>query len=338
MFKRLLYFGYYLKELDRAKFRLFLHRVKQKTGKSSLSIMVDILYSSFKYNIAVLEYFQFHFYRLSKEEKANYAGTGYMYEYQLKMNPKKSRSVLEDKLQFLEVYKEFVHHQHASITALEKDPALAEKMLANKSGKLVFKNAHGQCGNGIEVLNVAGFNQQKVISRLKQNGNDFVEEFVVQHPALMKLSPAGLNTIRIVTQLDDHNLVDIIAARLRITINSSVDNLAAGNIAAPIDLETGKVEGPGVYSDITREDEFIHPITKTEIVGFKVPFWEETIEMVTGAALKDTKNRSVGWDIAITATGPELIEGNHDWCKLLWQLPVKRGLKGILQNYQKSSK
>jgi hypothetical protein len=38
-------------------------------------------------------------------------------------------------------------------------------------------------------------------------------------------------------------------------------------------------------------------------------------------------------DIAITNRGPELIEGNHDWCKLLWQLPAKKGLKHMLVNY-----
>ena len=50
----------------------------------------------------------------------------------------------------------------------------------------------------------------------------------------MELSPSGLNTIRIITQINEQGGVDIIAARLRITVNSSVDNLAAGNIAAPI--------------------------------------------------------------------------------------------------------
>ena len=66
-----------------------------------------------------------------------------------------------------------------------------------------------------------------------------------------------------------------------------------------------------------------------KIVGFQIPFWKETLELVREAALLQTGNRSVGWDIAITDIGPELIEGNHNWCKLLWQLPVQRGLKQI---------
>ena len=333
MFKRILYFSYYLKDLDREKFRLFLNKAKMETGKSTRSIITDVIQSVFQYNISILEYFQFHFYELSKEERKTYAGTGYMYEYQLKMNPKSSRSILENKLLFLDKYSKFIHHDHASLTELENNPEIAAKLIANKSGKLVFKNAHGQCGNGIEVIKTDGLSPQMIIDQLKKGGNDLVEEFVVQHPDLMRLSPSGLNTIRIITQLNDLDKVDIIGARLRITINSSVDNLAAGNIAAPINVMTGKLEGPGVYSDITKTEEYLHPITKTEIVGFKIPFWNDAINMVITAALNNKNNRSVGWDVAISESGPELIEGNHNWCKLLWQLPVKKGLKPLLEAY-----
>jgi hypothetical protein len=109
--------------------------------------------------------------------------------------------------------------------------------------------------------------------------------------------------------------------------------MAAGNMAAPINIQTGKLDGPGVYSDITKEDENYHPVTKIPIVGFQVPFWKEAVMLVTAAALKNKNNRSIGWDIAVTDKGPELIEGNHNWCKLLWQLPVKKGLKPVLESY-----
>src|SRR5690606_6491831 len=145
----------------------------------------------------------------------------------------------------------------------------------------------------------------------------------------------GLNTVRIITQLDQSDQVCILGARLRITINSSVDNLAAGNIAAPIKLETGLVEGTGAYRDITKKNESVHPITGVEILHFKVPFWKECLQMVEEAALLTKDTRSIGWDVAITDEGPELIEGNHDWCKLLWQLPVGKGLKPELEKFIK---
>ena len=55
--------------------------------------------------------------------------------------------------------------------------------------------------------------------------------------------------------------------------------------------------------------------------------------MVKKVALLHPQNRSIGWDVAITNDGPELLEGNHNWRKLLWQLPVKKGLKQKLKKY-----
>jgi hypothetical protein len=160
-----------------------------------------------------------------------------------------------------------------------------------------------------------------------------LEEYIVQHIELSNLSPSGLNTLRIVTTLNDENEVDILGARLRISVNSHVDNLAAGNIAAPVDIKTGVVNGPGVYSDITKKAEKTHPITGSQIEGFKIPFFNEAVNMVLDAALHDQSNRSIGWDVAISNTGPSILEGNHDWCKLVWQLPVGKGLKKELEKY-----
>lgn len=63
------------------------------------------------------------------------------------------------------------------------------------------------------------------------------------------------------------------------------------------------------------------------ITSFQILFWEQTIEIVKKTATLHQENRSIGWDVAITDIGPELIEGNHNWCKILWQLPEKSGLK-----------
>ena len=332
--KRFLYLAYYFKEVDWSKLNKFMNYVSEKHHISKFNLWHDILRSSIKYNISILEYFLFKFYNISDKEKENYAGTGYMYEYQLKMNPKVSRDILENKLIFLKEYSPFIKHNYASIDDINKEPIKLEKILNNDSEKIVLKSSNGQCGIGIEVRKSKDFNRETLLERLKETDNDFVEDYVEQHKELNKLSPSGLNTVRIITQLNSNGEVEILGARLRITINSSIDNLAAGNIAAPIDLQTGLINGPGVYSDITKEDEITHPITGVKIVDFKIPLWEESLQMTKEAALLHPENRSVGWDVAITNNGPELIEGNHDWCKLLWQLPVKKGLKPLLEKHK----
>jgi len=330
--KRTIYILYYLKTQDWKKFNKFMRYVSKKNNISKHKIWKEILISSYKYNISLIEYFFYQFYFINKDSKKEFAGMGYLYELMLEMNPRDSRDILEDKSIFLKKYQPFIRHKYMILND-ERQESKIHNILNNDSGKIVLKSSKGQCGIGIEVRNTNDFNKYTLIKRLMETGNDIVEDFIQQHNRLNELSPSGLNTIRIITQLDKNDEVNILGCRLRITINSSVDNLAAGNIAAPINEQTGIVEGPGVYSDITKKDEFKHPITEVKIVGFQIPFWESSLQMVKDAALLHPQNRSIGWDVAITNDGPELLEGNHNWCKLLWQLPVKKGLKHKMEKY-----
>ncbi len=335
MINKIVYLGYYLKNLDRPKFFEFVDYVTKEHKISRTKLYTDIIGSVWKYNTSFLEYFQFGFYSKPKELRSTYASTVFMYEYQLKMNPKNKRAVLQDKLLFLDRYKEFAIHDSASLVEMEADHSIAQRLLDNVSGKIVLKGSDGQCGWGIEVRDTNDFTPDTLIARLKEIGNDIVEEFIQQHPEMDRMSPSGLNTVRVITQLDKNNNVVLLGTILRISINSVVDNMAAGNIAAPVNPETGIVEGDGVYGDITKADEKVHPVTGVTIKGFQIPYWDEVLDMVKRAAMVEPGNRSIGWDVAITQKGPQLIEGNHNWCKLVWQMPVKKGLKHMLIPFEK---
>jgi hypothetical protein len=330
--KRLFYILYYLRETDYKQITKYLRYASHHSCKSKISLMMDILYSLIKYNISIKDYFCFRFFELTGDERNKWAGTGFMYEYQLQMNPKNVRHLLEDKIQFLHHFQSFVKREFASLDQLEDNQLLAAKILANSSGRLVLKGSHGQIGAEVKVIYCKDYSPFTLRQLMIREKYDLVEEYVVQHPALMDLSPSGLNTVRVITQLHEGQ-IDILGARLRVSVNSHVDNMAAGNLAAPINIDTGVVYGPGVFSDITKGDIEIHPVTGKRIPGFIIPYWNEVSNLVNRAALNTLGNRSVGWDVAITKEGPELIEGNHNWCKHLWQLPVKQGLKKKLEKY-----
>ena len=330
--KRLLYLFYYLRETDFSRLKLFLKHSSAVTGKSGFWLFSDSVYCVFRYNTALMDYFYFGFYKMKKAERSEWAGTGFMYEFQLKMNPKNSRRVLEDKLGFNEKFKSFVKRECYSLQSLQTTPVAIKSLLNNTSGKIVLKDSFGQAGREIKVLECKDLNEEGLIRIMTESDYNLAEEYVVQHPDMMKLSPSGLNTVRIITQ-EENGKIDFLAARLRISINSDVDNMAAGNAASPVDLTSGKVTGPAVFSDISKVSIIIHPVTNVIIQDFQIPYWNEIKSMVMESSLRMPENRSVGWDIAITSDGPLLIEGNHNWCKLLWQLPVKRGLKHELEKY-----
>ncbi len=331
--KRIVYFGYYIKKMNwKLLFKFFNHvNVEHKKGK--VTTFFDMLFCVFNYNIAPLEYFQFRFFEKSSSERKEWAGTGYMYEAIYKLNPHKNNYVLNDKIFFLNHYKKFIKHSFFTLKEIQTDKDSIQNFISEKKSKIVLKNSHGNCGIGIEIIESSAIPVEKIPQRLIDGGNNLIEEFVIQHSLLNKLSPSGLNTLRVITIIDKQGEVQILGVRLRISVNNIVDNLAAGNIAAEVDQETGIVVGPGVYSDIAKKEEQYHPISGIKIVGFEIPYFKEAIDLACNAALHNILNKTVGWDIAITDKGPDIIEGNHDWCKLLWQLPAKRGLKYMLEPY-----
>ena len=328
IFKRSIYFLYYLKKLNKKLLKKFQKSYVDQYGISRFKQWVLIIKNSLKYNISILEFYQFGFLNKTHKEKLLWAGTGTMYEFQLKANPKREREVLDDKRVFARKYSQFLAHKIYPLNELN-DNTISE--LLSKE-KVVFKDATGNCGSGVLIKKTDELSVESFIEFMQLHQFDMVETFIEQHPDINKLSPSGVNTIRIFSKLDKNDKVVILGCRMRISVNSPVDNMAAGNLAAPVDEKTGILNGPGVYSDITKKPEKIHPVTQTPIEGFQIPSWEEILKMVKEASLLYTNNRSIGWDVIVTKNGPGLLEGNHDWCKLVWQLPVDKGLKELLND------
>ena len=305
--------------------------IKEK-GISYLSLCADILYSAIRYNISFMDYFSYKLYNISSKEREEYMGSGAMYEYQLKMNPKKSREVLHNKIEFLKRFADCAGRNWATLEMLRNDPGKAQQLLCNSTGKVVAKYSKGQSGRQVEVLDARLLSSALLIQKMEMLHYDLVEEYIEQHHSLMQLSPSAVNTVRIVTQLYKGEII-VITSRLRISVNCSVDNASVGNIVVPLDTLTGRVTGPGIYADITKPDEFRHPVTGIDFIGFQVPHWEDCVQLVKKAALRIPENRSIGWDIAVTSNKPVLIEGNHNWHYLVLQMPEKKGYRKMLEQY-----
>ena len=333
LLNRTKYLAYYFKHLDRPTFQRFFKYVQAEKEISSVSLWSDIISAVYKYNIGLMDYFTFRFYNKSHDERSKWVGTGRKYEFDLKMNPVHTRSILENKLEFYEAYAPFIRHSYCSITDLDKENERAQVVYSNPTGKIVVKDATGQCGWDVEVVRAEEFTIASLRNYMASKKFDLAEEFVQQHPVIQSLSSSGLNTVRMMTMINNDGDVAILGARMRVSVNSHVDNLASGNIACPIDLESGVIYGKGVYSDITKEPVTHHPVTGVSLVGFQIPMWQEIIETTKKIALHRPENRGVGWDVALTENGPDFIEGNHNWCKILWQIPVDQGLKYVLEKY-----
>jgi hypothetical protein len=122
--------------------------------------------------------------------------------------------------------------------------------------------------------------------------------------------------------------VEVVGAALRINIgDQAADNFSQGNLAAAIDLGTGRL-GPALRKGVESARHRVHPVTGAEIEGRVVPDWDRALAMVRAAALVMPFNPSMGWDIAFAARGPVVVEANCDWDCDVTQFAPDRGLLG----------
>lgn len=140
-----------------------------------------------------------------------------------------------------------------------------------------------------------------------------LQERIVQHQRLAGLHPASINTLRLVTAID-RGRATLIGAALRVGVGGSpVDNWGAGGLIIGVDLVNRCLRGRGLYKPGTGGSVSHHPDTGVLFDGYSLPELEEAVAMVTRFHSDLSSIHSVGWDIAMTATGPLIIEANDHW-------------------------
>jgi hypothetical protein len=152
---------------------------------------------------------------------------------------------------------------------------------------------------------------------------------LVNHSSLADINLGALSTARILTLRNEHGEIEATHAVLRMPQRpgASVDNIHAGGIAAPIDLETGRL---GRATDLgvrpTSRWHERHPETGAPILGRALPHWQAALDLVRRAHHLIGDRVVVGWDVAILEDGPCLVEGNGKPDVDLMQRPHGVGL------------
>lgn len=184
------------------------------------------------------------------------------------------------------------------------------------SKRIIYKPVAGHRGEGIRTYRLKEDNLEEVYEKLAKRKKGIVEEYVVQHEEMLRLSPGAVNTLRIVTVssssfeipgTDSH--VAVAYSSLRIGGGKAVvDNFHQGGMVAGVGLEDGIIETRAVDMDMNIFE--THPMTGVQIKGFKIPYFKEAIDMVVEICEKKKIDGYIGWDMAITENGPVIIEVN----------------------------
>ncbi len=337
----LIYLGYFLLKTNYKDLTASIKCCRSK-GFNVFRIILDMIWSSLRYGSSFVDYFNFHFYEKGYQQREKYATMGDMYKFHKKLNDKSKIHFLDNKEQFAHHYASFCN---TPIILDRKSPELNNFIKSCVGQKLVFKDPLETAGRAVCIADIAVNQQGKILIAEKaynefldflfgKNNTVYVEKYLNQNKLINEIAPTALNTIRVITIIDNKGDVQIIGSIFRISVDSDVDNFSRGNIAAEIDIKTGEVITGGIQknSSCGKYLDF-HPITHKQIKGFKIPMWDLIIDTVKNAALVIPQIRTVGWDIAVLEDSVVIIEGNSKWNKDTWQIPAGYGKKNILIKY-----
>ncbi len=334
--KRILYLIKRILKMDYKGLFVTVKAVHKKTGINSLKLFVDIIKCGLKYGAGYKDYQLCEWYNLNDAQRATYVTRGINNTIVSLLNDKEYYHILDNKIEFNNTFSQFLGRKWIDMSG-----ATLKEFEEFLSGLevIISKPTAEACGRGVEKLSVEDFpSTEALYAHIKEINSGLCEEFVVQHKDVSALYPHSVNTYRVVTVLTE-GVPHIIYAFIRIGNGGRfVDNINAGGMAAPINIETGMIEYPAFDKDSIYYE--THPYTGCPIQGWQLPMWKESVELVLNAATVVPQVGYVGWDVAVTENGPLLIEGNpfpgHDILQMPPHVPDKIGMLPQFKKYIKN--
>lgn len=160
-----------------------------------------------------------------------------------------------------------------------------------------------------------------VLERLARGPSSLLlQERLFDHPGLQALSArpvlqsARINTFR---AADGRCRLLFWMIKL-VTGNNFSDNFSggrSGNLIAFGAPDSGKLLGARTLhpSGVGLTTILNHPETNRPLAGFTVPLWREAVDTALQAHHHFPDFGALGWDVAITADGPKILEANAWW-------------------------
>ena len=273
------------------------------------------------------EVFMYDYCHLSPSERKEFVPE---YEKNIfcdKVNDYDDSKVFDSKWESYNVFKEYYKRDCCCLTqeSLRKRNIDLDDFLNNHLDFIIKPDSNAS-GRGIKIVHSHSLTESKELIKdlvMGRPGRYVLEELIKQSPLMGHFHPLSVNSLRIRSfRFDDR--VEILPSNMRIGKGSSyVDNTGQGGISAAIDdngfIFTACDESGNIYDT--------HPDSKEQIVGIRVPFWEEAKRLVEILAGIIPSVRYVGWDLALTDNGWVMIEGNDKGMFVGIQKPRQKGFR-----------
>ena len=287
--------------------------VKDSYGGNRAFYCLDMLWCLIRYGARPIDYTRFEFHRKSCKERNRYLT---IMRY-FKMIPlfRKNYNVGNSKSDEYKAFSDFVHRDWVQIDINTPNEIIDSFLKKHKC--VILKPNRGEQGKGVRKLDSTDFNNTlELINSLRKEREYVLEEALSNHPVINLINPSSLNTIRAYTLTDFNKKTTILGIMLRVGVDGNdVDNWGSGGIRYSFDIETGICDCHG--RDKLNNPYIFHPHSDVQMIGFKLPQFEELKSYIFRLTQFCPDAHFVGWDIAITPDGYELVEvncpGGHDF-------------------------
>lgn len=179
-------------------------------------------------------------------------------------------------------------------------------------------------GNG-KTCGLASF-ASEVTTRYK--GGFLLQSALDPHVEMARIAGRAIGCVRVLTANDGSGPVPVYAVWKLPAPTAMSDNFwQAGSLLADLDLESGTVKSclRGIGPDAEQLTQ--HPVSRAQLVGKALPCWRKTLDIAIDAHAVFPEFGVCGFDIAVTDSGPKVLECNDNPAHMLYQLAAHRGLQ-----------
>lgn len=293
----------------------------------------DMRFCYFAYGFSPNEYLCYGLAAKNADERRSFVSERDIVECGYRMNDPLARQVLMDKMRTYERFKHFYGREAMSVCG-ESDHARYLDFV-KKHPTFVKKDVMESCGRSVELVHLSeeGLSEEAFFHSLMNGRRYILEEQVVQSDAMSALNPSSVNTVRCLTIYTRHGILTPWCFLKVGQGGSFIDNGGAGGILVGIDAKTGVLSSDGIDELARRYAE--HPDTGLTLKGYQLPEWENMLTMCREMASMEPQNKWIGWDMAHTAKGWVIIEGNSLSESIGPQSTSQHSIRSELEYYMK---
>lgn len=283
---------------------VYFKKICERTGWSASRAEIEVTKAWLNCGANYEDFYRFKLHARSEQEQKTYLTHGHYDKMTIYFNHYLTKKYLNTKSSFNRIYAShikrrwFVNQKLSYSRFLKKIDGLED---------ILVKPVSATHGKGIQKFHCNVEDKRALYDAVMAFPKSVVEEYIVQHQDIAAFCSASVNTLRIVT-LNAQGKCNFLFAVIRMGRGDIVDNVHSGGIAAAVDPKTGVVTSDALDADGNLH--VVHPCSKLPIKGFQIPNWDAVLDLCQTCCRRIPGVNLIGWDIAITADGVELIEGN----------------------------